>query len=61
MPGRRYLLSFSSDSISVLDLGYTSSADCKLIASIGVEGGSDICRAQATVDGMALTNFSSNE
>jgi hypothetical protein len=52
--------SSSPDGISVLDLGYTSSADCKLITSVGPEGGFDICRVQATPDGMGLAIFSSN-
>jgi hypothetical protein len=63
VPGGRYLLNYSRDIISVLDLGYTSSADCKLIASVRPEDGCDIrsCRAQATPDGMGLTIFSSIE
>jgi hypothetical protein len=62
VPGGRYLLSYlrRGDSIFLLDLGYNSSADCKLIASVKVEGGCDIYRAQATPDGMGLTIFSSN-
>jgi hypothetical protein len=61
VPGGRYLVSSSPDCISVLDLGYTSSADCKLIASVGLEGrSSDTCLVQATPDGMGLTIFSSN-
>ena len=38
-------------------LGYTSSADCKLISSVGVEG-IKTCIVQATLDGMGLTIFS---
>ena len=63
VPGGRYLVSCSSDGISVLDLGYTSSADCKLIASVGLEGEFYIWNqfeVQATPDGMGLTIFSSN-
>jgi hypothetical protein len=61
VPGGRYLVSYSPDGISVLDLGYTSSADCKLIASVGPpEGGYDICKVQATPDGMGLAIYSSN-
>ena len=41
MPGGRYLVSSWSGNISFLDLGYTSSADCKLNASVGLEGGSN--------------------
>ena len=62
VPGGRYLVSSSSESIiSVLDLGYTSSSDCKLIASVGV--GLPMkhdFRVQATPDGMGLTIFSSS-
>ena len=67
VPGGRYLVSHSFDgdgNISVLDLGYTSSADCNLIASVGLGGGYDIWSqfiVQATPDGMGLTIFSSNE
>ena len=61
VPGGRYLVDFSSTGgISILDLGYTSSVDCKLIASVGREGGSDSCMVQATPDGMGLIIFSPN-
>ena len=60
VPGGRYLVSYSSGGISLLDLGYTASADCKLIASVGPEGGSDACLFQATPDGMGLIILSSN-
>ena len=53
----------SHDGISVLDLGRTSSADCKIIASVGLEGGYSNYRqfkVQATPDGMGLTIYSSN-
>ena len=59
VPGGRYAVSYSPDGIFILDLGYTSSADCKLIASIGPEGGSDNCIVQATADGMGLIILSS--
>ena len=58
VPGGRYLVSSSPGGISILDLGYTSSADCKLIASVEPEGGSDTCIVQATPDGMGMTIFS---
>ena len=66
VPGGRYLVSCCSPGgIFVLDLGYTSSADCKLIASLGLGDGHGIWsqfRVQATPDGMGLTIFiSSNE
>ena len=36
VPGGRYVVSSLPGGISVLDLGYTSSADCKLIASVAL-------------------------
>ncbi|KAF8802153.1 hypothetical protein BYT27DRAFT_6771427 [Phlegmacium glaucopus] len=60
VPGGRYLISQSSRGIFIWDLGYTSSADCKLIASVGREGGSHICTVQATPDGLGLIIFSSH-
>jgi hypothetical protein len=60
VPGGRYLVRSSPDAISVLDLGYSSSSDCKLIASVVPEGGSDHCIVQATPDGMGLEIYSSN-
>jgi hypothetical protein len=61
VPGGRYLVCSSLDGISVLDLGYTSSAACKLIASFGPEDGNDTCIVQATPDGLGLTILSFNE
>ena len=63
VPGGRYVVGSTRDAISVLDVGYTSSADCKLIASVGVIGeffGYAPFKVQATLDGMGLTIFSSN-
>ena len=60
VPGGRYLVSSSPDGILVLDLGYTSSADCKLIASVGpgeVGSNSFKCLVQATPDGTGLVIF----
>ena len=62
VPGGRYLVRSSPNGISVLDLGYSSSADYKLIASVGPEGwggGGNTCIVQATPDGMGLIIFSS--
>ena len=62
VPGGRYLVCSSHNSIYVLDLGYTSSAACKLIASVVLEGkghGSNTCTVRATPDGMGLIIFSS--
>jgi hypothetical protein len=60
VPGGRYLVGSSRDGISVLDLGYTSSSDCKLIDSVGMEGILKICIVQATSDGMGLIIYLSN-
>ena len=63
VPGGRYLVTSSHISISVLDLGYTSSVDCKLIASVGLEGGRhgcNTCMVRATPDGMGLIIVWSN-
>ena len=59
VPGGRYVVIYSFNHISVLDLGYTSSADCKLIASVGLESGYKTCAVQATPDGMGLIILSS--
>ena len=63
VPGGRFLVISSSSAISVLDLGYTSSNDVKLIASIGREGGSELntLNVRATPDGMGLVIFSSDQ
>ena len=63
VPGGRYLVTSSHIITSVLDLGYTSSVDCKLIASVGLEGGRqgcNTCMVQATPDGMGLIIVWSN-
>ena len=66
MPGGRYLVRFTDFLISVLDLGYTTSAsaDCKLIASVVVDrstyhdsDGYASSKVQASPDGMGLTIF----
>jgi hypothetical protein len=62
VPGGRYLVSSSPSGIFVWDLGYTSSSDCKLIASVkpNCESYSYYsCMVQATPDGMGLIIFSS--
>jgi hypothetical protein len=61
VPGGRYLVKSSPHDLSVLDLGYTSSADCKLIASVRLEGESITCLVQATPDGMGLVILLYNE
>ena len=57
VPGGRYLVTYSPDDIFILDLGFTSNADCKLIASAR-GGGFDTCVVQATPDGMGLAIYS---
>ncbi|KAF8804225.1 hypothetical protein BYT27DRAFT_7107859 [Phlegmacium glaucopus] len=37
VPGGRYMVGYSPKGLGVWDLGYMSSADCKLIASLGPE------------------------
>ena len=59
VPGGRYLVNFSLAGISILDLGYTSSSDCKLIASAELEYRDNTWKVQATPDGMGLIIFSS--
>ena len=61
VPGGRYLVTCSLYNISVLDLGYTSGADCKVIASVVPEGGSDVSIVHTTPDGMSLAIYSANE
>ena len=56
-PGGRYLVSYSDVNISILDLGYTSSVDCNVIASVGLEGDDKEVIVQATSDGMGFDNF----
>ena len=60
VPGGRYLVGSSRDGISVWDLGYASSSDCKLIASVGLEGIFKTCLVQSTPDGMGLIIYLSN-
>ena len=62
VPGGRFMVSHSRDRISVSDLGYTSSADCKLIASVGVGLEGEISwHVQTTPDGMGLIIYSQQE
>ena len=58
VPGGRYLVISLYNGLSVLDLGYTSSSDFKLIGS-APEGGCSTCKVQPTPDGMGLIIFSS--
>ena len=56
VPGGRYLVTHSPKRISILDLGYTSSSDCKLIAVVGLPANDyEAFIIHATPDGMGLT------
>ena len=61
VPGGRYLVCSSPIDIFVLDLGYASSADCKLMASVEPEGGNKVSMVHTTPDGMGLAIYSANE
>ena len=54
VPGGRYLVGSTPNNISVFDLGYTSNADCKRIASVDSKDHYKSCKVQATPDGMGL-------
>ena len=65
VPGGRYLVIVESN-LSVWDLGYVPNAHCTLIASVGLESGSQgdhdeafklFCMVQATPDDMGLIIF----
>ena len=60
VPGGRYVVCSSYNSISVLDLGYSSRFDCKLIALVRVEGVCSRCMVQATPDSMGLVILTSD-
>ncbi|KAF8801207.1 hypothetical protein BYT27DRAFT_7198526 [Phlegmacium glaucopus] len=57
VPGGRYMVGYSRDGLRVWDLGYMSSADCKLIASLGPGDISHLGDVHATPDGMGLIIF----
>ncbi|KAF8802299.1 hypothetical protein BYT27DRAFT_7197407 [Phlegmacium glaucopus] len=57
VPGGRYMVGYSRNGVGVWDLGYMSSADCKLIASLRLEHGSGYGDVHATSDGMGLIIF----
>ena len=54
VPGGRYLVSRSRDHICVWDLGYTSNADPKLLASLGSIDGTRSFGINTTPDRMGL-------
>ena len=53
VPGGRYLVT-AGDSLSVWDLGYVSTVDCELVASVKLERYCHFFEVQATPDGMSL-------
>ena len=59
VPGGRYLVT-AGNGLSVWDLGYVSTADCKLVASAGLSDHFEFCVVQATPDGMGLVILSSS-
>ena len=54
VPGGRYLVSCPLDGICVWDLGYTSNADAKLLASLGPNAGAYSFGINTTSDCMGL-------
>ncbi|KAF8801190.1 hypothetical protein BYT27DRAFT_7342089 [Phlegmacium glaucopus] len=57
VPGGRYMVVYSRNGLGIWDLGYMSSADCKLIALLGPEASSHLGDVHATPDGMGLVIF----
>jgi len=53
VPGGRYLVR-AGNGLYVWDLGYTSTVDCKLVASVGQGNDFEFCLVQATPDGKGL-------
>ena len=53
VPGGRYLVT-AGNGLSVWDLGYVSTVDCKLVASVELEEYCSFFKAQATSDGKGL-------
>jgi hypothetical protein len=59
VPGGRYLVT-AGYGISVWDLGYVSTVECKLVASVKLRENFGFCLVQATPDGMGLVILSSS-
>ena len=53
VPGGRYLVT-AGNGLYVWDLGYTSTVDCKRVASVGRGNDFEFCTVQATPDGKGL-------
>ena len=61
VPGGRYLVStVSGGGLFVWDLGYVSTVDCKLVASVGLLDDFEFCVVQATPDGKGLVILTSS-
>ena len=58
VPGGRYLVT-AGKGLSVWDLGYVSTVECKLVASFGLEDGIILHMVQATPDGKGLVILTS--
>ena len=58
VPGGRYLV-IASNGIFVWDLGYVSTVDCELVASVGLGDKFKFLVVQATPDGMGLVILTS--
>ena len=53
VPGGRYLVT-AGRNLSIWDLGYVSTVDCKLVASVDLEGYCHFFEVQVTSDGKGL-------
>jgi hypothetical protein len=58
VPGGRYLVT-AGNGLFVWDLGYVSTVDCKLVASVGLGNIYESCAIQTTPDGKGLVILSS--
>jgi hypothetical protein len=58
VPGGRYLVS-SGEGLLVWDLGYVSTAECKLVSSVRPDDDFKFCVVQATPDGNGLVILTS--
>ena len=57
VPGGRYMVTSGKD-LSLWDLGYVSTVECKLVASFGQEGHFSLREVQPTSDGKGLVILS---
>jgi hypothetical protein len=60
VPGGRYLV-IAGDGLYLWDLGYVSTADCKLVASAGLGDKFGFLEVQATPDGKGLVILTTYE